>query len=155
MLVLGLILIVLAALALLLVIVGGANDPATMALGGLTLHTTAMWLFISGALMLLVLIVGLDLLRNGLKRARQRRKDAKKLDQLSAKLEQTEAEKRRAEEARAEEARAADAGTRADADTTETPAATETRTATETPAAPQTPTRENPTPGAHDAPREI
>jgi hypothetical protein len=137
MLVLGLILIILAALALLLVIVGGANDPANMALGSLTVHTSAMWLFISGALTLLVLIVGLDLLRTGLKRARQRRKDAKELNRLSAKLEQTEAEKRRAEEARA-----AEAGT---ANTTETPV-TETR-ATEN--------HSHGTPESHDHTREI
>ncbi|MGZ4438160.1 MAG: hypothetical protein ACXVW6_10990, partial [Nocardioidaceae bacterium] len=74
MLVLGLILIVVAALALLVVIVGGANDPAVIALGSLKWDTTATWMFIAGALTLLVLIVGLDLLRTGLKRANKRRK---------------------------------------------------------------------------------
>ena len=102
MLLLGLILIVVAGLALLLAIVGGSNDPATLALGGVQWHTNAMWLFIGGALSLLVLVVGLDLLRNGLRRANQRRKDSKELNRLSAKLERHEEEKRR-EDARADE----------------------------------------------------
>jgi len=100
MLILGLILIVIAALALLAAIVGGSNDPATLAMGGVQWHTNAMWLFLGGALSLLVLVVGLDLLRNGLRRAHQRRKDAKELNRLSAKLERQEEEKRLREDTR-------------------------------------------------------
>ncbi|MGZ4494652.1 MAG: hypothetical protein ACXVWU_08135 [Nocardioides sp.] len=95
MLVLGLILIVVAALVLLAVIVGGANDPALIAFGSLKWDTSATWMFVAGALTLLVLIVGLDLLRTGLRRAHQRRKDSKELGRLSKKVRQQEEEKRR------------------------------------------------------------
>ncbi len=92
MLVLGLVLILLAAAVMILVIAAGANDPATLTLGNVRWDTSAVALFLAGVLAMLVLIVGLDLLRSGMRRARQRRRDAKKLGELSAKLEQREAQ---------------------------------------------------------------
>lgn len=98
MLVLGLILIVIAALALLAALVGGANDPATLSLGSVKWETNAMWLFVAGAVALLLLVIGIDLVRVALRKARQRRRDAKELDRLSAKLERQEERERERED---------------------------------------------------------
>jgi uncharacterized membrane protein len=83
MLVIGLILVLLAVLAILLFVVGGANDP-----GALLIGTTFKWtpgsavIFLAGAATLVVLVVGLLMLQVGLRRARQRRRDAKELERL-------------------------------------------------------------------------
>ncbi len=83
MLVIGLILVLLAVLAILLFVVGGANDP-----GALLIGTTFKWtpgsavIFLAGAATLVVLVVGVLMLQVGLRRARQRRRDAKELERL-------------------------------------------------------------------------
>ena len=87
MVVLGLLLILLAVLVLSLVVLGGANDPAVLLLGSIKWDTSAATMFIAGVVTLVVFAAGLALLQAGLRRMRQRRKDAKQLDRSSAKLE--------------------------------------------------------------------
>lgn len=82
MLVLGIILIVVGAGVLLAVIAGGANDPAAYHAGALNLNLSVMTVFLLGAATLLVVIVGLELVRAGLRGARQRRKERKELTRL-------------------------------------------------------------------------
>ena len=93
MLVIGLILVLLAVLAILLFVVGGANDP-----GALLIGTTFKWtpgsavIFLAGAATLVVLVVGLLMLQIGLRRARQRRRDAKELERLQRERQQRQEE---------------------------------------------------------------
>jgi membrane protein implicated in regulation of membrane protease activity len=95
--VLGLILILLAAALLLGAMVGGADDRATFDMGSLNMSMSTTVVFLLGALTLLMLILGLALMRSAARRAAQRRKEAKELSRLSAKLEEREAELRRDE----------------------------------------------------------
>jgi uncharacterized membrane protein YciS (DUF1049 family) len=88
MVVLGVLLIVLAVLVLSLVVVGGANDPAVLLLGSVKWDTSAATMFIAGVVTLAVFAAGMALLQAGLRRARRRRKDAKELGRLSARLEE-------------------------------------------------------------------
>jgi membrane protein implicated in regulation of membrane protease activity len=90
MVVLGLLLIVLAVLALSLVVVGGANDPAVLLLGNIKWDTSAATMFVAGVVTLAVFAAGLALLQAGVRRARRRHKEAKHLDRLAAQLEQRE-----------------------------------------------------------------
>jgi hypothetical protein len=82
MLVLGIILIVVGAGVLLAVIAWGANDPAVYHAGALNLDLSVMTVFLLGAATLLVVIIGLGLVRSGLRGARQRRKERKELTRL-------------------------------------------------------------------------
>ena len=89
--VLGLILILLSAGALVAVLASGTDDQAAMYGGSLNLPTLVV--FLAGAAALLLFIMGLELVRSGLKRANQNRKNTRRL----RKLERRE-EARRAEE---------------------------------------------------------
>ena len=82
MLVLGIILIVVAAGVLLAAIAWGANDPAPYHAGALNLDLNVMTVFLLGAATLLVFVVGLEVLRSGLRVARKRRRDRKELSRL-------------------------------------------------------------------------
>ncbi len=89
--VLGLILILLSAGALVAVLASGTDDQSAMYGGSVNLPTLVV--FLAGAAALLLFIMGLELVRSGLKRANQNRKNTRRL----RKLERRE-EARRAEE---------------------------------------------------------
>jgi hypothetical protein len=86
--VLGLILILLSAGALVAVLASGTDDQAAMYGGSLNLPTLVV--FLAGAAALLLFIMGLELVRSGLKRATQNRKNTRRL----RKLEKREAQRR-------------------------------------------------------------
>ncbi len=87
MLVLGIILVLLAAGALLAALLGGRDDAAELDLGVFSIETTTMGVFLIGAATLLVFVIGLELIRSGTRRANRRRKDKKELGRLSQKYE--------------------------------------------------------------------
>ena len=89
--VLGLILILLSAGALVAVLASGTDDQSAMYGGSVNLPTLVV--FLAGAAALLLFIMGLELVRSGLKRTNQNRKNTRRL----RKLERRE-EARRAEE---------------------------------------------------------
>lgn len=93
MLVLGLLLLLLAAGLLIGFLSSGTQEVEFKnAVLGITLDTLTIYLL--GALTLLLVVAGLTLLRLGIRHAAQRRKEHKELNRLSAKLERHEAEQR-------------------------------------------------------------
>ncbi len=84
MLVLGLILILVAAAALIAALVGGSNDSATFDLGIIDVETTSLGVFLIGAATVLLFVMGLELARSGVRRANRRRKEQKQYQKLSA-----------------------------------------------------------------------
>lgn len=84
--VLGLILILLSAGALVAVLASGTDDQAAMYGGSLNLPTLVV--FLAGAAALLLFIMGLELVRSGLKRANQNRKNTRRLRKLEKREEQ-------------------------------------------------------------------
>jgi hypothetical protein len=95
MLALGLILILLAAGFLLAALAGGADDQAAFAAGSFDMELSTMAVFLLGAGTLLVFVIGLELVRSGLRRGHRRRKESKQLDRLSARLEDRDGDSRR------------------------------------------------------------
>ncbi|MEP7090143.1 MAG: hypothetical protein ABI776_08545 [Nocardioidaceae bacterium] len=87
--VLGLILILLAAGAVVAVVASGTHDQAVM-YGG-NLHLPTLVVFLAGAATLLVLLLGLALMRTGLRKAHQNRKNSKRLRRLEKREEQRQA----------------------------------------------------------------
>ncbi len=85
MLVLGLILILLSAGTVIGVLASGTDDKAV--LYGDTLHMPTLVVFLAGAATLLVFIMGLELLRSGIRRANENRKTKKRLRTLEAREE--------------------------------------------------------------------
>lgn len=97
MLVLGLLLILVAALVAGVFILAGANDPGALTLGSsFNWHPGAAAVFLTGAATLVVLVVGVAMTRVGLRRARQRRRDAKELERLQ--LERRELARQQSED---------------------------------------------------------
>ena len=86
MLVLGLILILLSAGTVIGVLASGTDDKAV--LYGDTLHMPTLVVFLAGAATLLVFIMGLELVRSGIRRANESRKTKKRLRTLEAREEQ-------------------------------------------------------------------
>ena len=97
MLVIGLILIAVGAVVILGAVAGGANDPATYNVGSVHVSTSVLGVFLLGVATLLVLVLGLLLMRAGAARARRRREDSRKLQRLSERVREQEAEKQRLE----------------------------------------------------------
>jgi hypothetical protein len=87
MLVLGIILVILAAGALLAALFGGRDDAADLDLGVLSIETTTMGVFLIGAATLLIFVIGLELIRSGTRRANRHRKERKQLSRRSDKRE--------------------------------------------------------------------
>ena len=87
MLVLGIILVILAAGALLAALFGGRDDAADLDLGVLSVETTTMGVFLIGAATLLIFVIGLELIRSGTRRANRHRKERKQLSRRSDKRE--------------------------------------------------------------------
>lgn len=94
MLAVGLILVVLATLLLLAALFGGSDEQIQFDLGPIGLDMTPMVVFLLGAATVLVFVMGLELIRSGVRRARRRRKDTKELNRLNEKLEQREVDRR-------------------------------------------------------------
>jgi len=78
--VLGLLLIVLSAGALVAVLASGTDDQA--ALYGGSLQMPSLVVFLAGAAALLLFIIGLELIRSGVSRANQNRKNNRRLRKL-------------------------------------------------------------------------
>jgi uncharacterized membrane protein YciS (DUF1049 family) len=85
MLVLGLILVLLAAGVVIAVVVSGTDDQAVL-YGG-NVHVPTLVVFLVGACTLLVLLAGLQLMRVGMRRANRNRKDSKRLRSLEKREE--------------------------------------------------------------------
>jgi hypothetical protein len=86
MLVLGILLVLLAAGAIVAAIVGGTGQPAVFDLGVVEVQTNAFGAFIIGASTVLLLVLGLALMRSGATRARRRRQERKELHRLHKQL---------------------------------------------------------------------
>jgi hypothetical protein len=93
MLVLGIILVLVASLALIAALTGGSTQDVVFSLGIIEVTTTPMIVFLIGAATVLVFVMGLELIRSGLRRASKRRKERKELNRLSQQLEARETEK--------------------------------------------------------------
>ena len=78
MIVLGLLLLIVVAVVVVVAVVAG-NEDANLNLVGATVDTNVRWVFLAGAISLLLLVIGLDLLGKGLRRERKRRKEVKRL----------------------------------------------------------------------------
>jgi uncharacterized membrane protein len=93
MLVAGLVLVILAALLVVLGLFGGTGQTVTFDLGVLgTWNLGPATLFLLGVVATLLLFVGLLAIRIGARRARAHRRDRKKVDELSRKLDQVKRE---------------------------------------------------------------
>lgn len=99
MLALGIILIVLAALVAVFVVLG-APDPttcgadgscSTFELGGIQVTMDPLWVFLTGAATVLLLVLGLELMRAAARRARRRRHEKKDRERRAERLEDHEA----------------------------------------------------------------
>jgi hypothetical protein len=150
MLVLGLILVLLSAGALVAVLASGTNDTAVM-YGG-SVHLPTLVVFLAGAAALLLFVIGLELLRSGVKRANQNRQNNKRL----RKLERREELRRQAQaEGTEADAGAATAETVPPTDTSESappPHPEPDETAVPATRTDTTPTIENGTSGPYQAP---
>jgi hypothetical protein len=80
MLALGVILILLSAGAFAAVLASGTDERAALYSGNVELPTLVM--FLAGAAALLIFIMGLELLRSGVRRANRNRKDSRRLRKL-------------------------------------------------------------------------
>lgn len=96
MIVLGVVLIVLAAVVVLAAVFGGSGSPAALDLGVLNVDTTALGVFLLGAGTLLVLAAGLELVRTGTRRGYARRKELRNARKV---VEQDERRNQRADDA--------------------------------------------------------
>lgn len=95
MLALGIILIAIASVALLVALFGGSPDTVIYDLGPINVETSALAVFLFGAATVLVFVMGLEMIRSGVRRGNRRRKERKELNRLSKKLETRESERTR------------------------------------------------------------
>jgi hypothetical protein len=79
-LILGLVLVV-AAVAVAVAVLQTGGDPVRVHAIGFSVHTNGAALFVSGAVCLLLVVLGLWVLRVGLRRARKRHREMKELRQ--------------------------------------------------------------------------
>ncbi|HEU4513158.1 MAG TPA: hypothetical protein VFR87_08630 [Nocardioidaceae bacterium] len=91
---LGIILILVAAGVLLLAVLSSADIPATFELSGVSVTMDPLWVFLTGAMTVLLLVLGLELVRAGTRRAAKRRKEKKELHRRAQELEARESETR-------------------------------------------------------------
>ncbi|MDQ3616341.1 MAG: hypothetical protein M3393_06915 [Actinomycetota bacterium] len=87
MLALGLVLVVISVAALVAALAGGSNDPVTFDLGLFAVETKALGVFLLGAATVLLFVMGLELIRSGVRLTNRRRKEHKELNRLSAQKE--------------------------------------------------------------------
>ncbi len=83
MLALGLVLLVLAAIAVTAALLGGSNDRATFDLGIFDVETNTLGVFLVGVTTALLLVVGLELVRSGIRRSNRRRREHRELSTLA------------------------------------------------------------------------
>ena len=151
MLVLGLVLILLAAGSFVAVLASGTDDKAMLYGGSVEMPTLVI--FLAGALALLVIVLGVELVRSGIRRANQNRQTKKRL----RKLERRE-QLRREDQATAGDTAPAGAAATAEEPTSGTGTGTEARPdagtgSPERPAGPPTDTPGEPGTGSTRAPR--
>ena len=79
MIVLGVLMVAVAVLVILAAVTRAGNDEAVLNLGVIDVNTTALGIFLAGAVTLLILVLGLWLIASGLRRARQKRSEVKRL----------------------------------------------------------------------------
>lgn len=84
MLALGLILLVVAVLVVLGVVFGAEPTPISFDAGVVTIETTPLVVFLVGGATLLVVVLGLGLIRVGMRRAAEHRRTRKELDRVHA-----------------------------------------------------------------------
>lgn len=89
MLALGIILILLAAGMVYVVFAGATEQTAVFDLGAFNLEMNTLGVFVAGGATVLVLVLGLALLRAGLRSANRRRKEKKELKRLHARDERS------------------------------------------------------------------
>jgi ABC-type nickel/cobalt efflux system permease component RcnA len=77
--VLGILMVTLAVLVILAAVTRAGNDEAVLNLGVIDVNTTALGIFLAGAVTLLILVLGLWLIASGLRHARQKRSEVKRL----------------------------------------------------------------------------
>jgi membrane protein implicated in regulation of membrane protease activity len=102
MLALGVILILVAAGAVLAAVAGASDQTSTFDLGVFSVEMNTLGVFLSGAATVLLLVVGLELVRAGVRRANRRRKERKELNRLTEQLGEREAASRTPAEPRTE-----------------------------------------------------
>lgn len=86
MLALGIILVLLAVGAFLAALVGGSDERAFFDLGVFSVETNTLGVFLIGAATVLLLVVGLELVRVGARRANRHRREKKELGRLQGEL---------------------------------------------------------------------
>ena len=75
---LGLLLLVAVIVVVIVAVVAG-DGAASLNLVGAEIDTVVRWVFLAGAASVVLLVIGLDLLGRGLRRARRRRQEVKRL----------------------------------------------------------------------------
>ena len=83
----GLVLIVLAVLLFFGAVLGGGSGQTTIDLGLFHVTTTPTVVFLLGAGAMLVFFLGVSAIRRGSRHSRERRKDRKRVDELSRQLD--------------------------------------------------------------------
>lgn len=84
---LGLILVVVAILLFVAGILGGSGDTVTLDLGLFNVNMSATVVFVLGAVAMLALFVGFSLIRHGARRAKAKRQERGKVEDLSRQLD--------------------------------------------------------------------
>lgn len=88
--IIGALLILLAALFIVLVLVGGSTGVVEISFGAGSLDLTATGIFLLGAATVLIFVSGLELLRIGLRRSLRRRRELKKAREVVARHDRRE-----------------------------------------------------------------
>jgi hypothetical protein len=90
MLVLAVLLLLLAGGVTAIVVLGAPDTRVQLELGGFSVSMEPLWVFLTGAVTVLLLVLGLELLRAGVRRANNRRRDQKELNRLAAQARESE-----------------------------------------------------------------
>lgn len=88
--VIGVLLIVLAALMLVVTLVGGSGTTVVLDLGPFDLTTSSLGVYLIGVATVLIFVAGLELLRSGMRRSWARRRELKRARALVAEHESRE-----------------------------------------------------------------
>ncbi len=87
MLALGFVLVVISTVFLVAALAGGSDDPAGFDLGIFDVETDTRGVFLLGAATVLLFVMGLELIRSGVRRTNRVRKDKKQLNRLTQERE--------------------------------------------------------------------
>ncbi len=93
MLALGLVLVVISTVFLVAALAGGSDDPAGFDLGIFDVETDTRGVFLLGAATVLLFVMGLELIRSGVRRTNRVRKDKKQLKQLTQQRDTRDADR--------------------------------------------------------------